>query len=80
MALCHISFVPYLLYDDIFHGLLLSCSEDEGYDFSVVRHYQLVDEVDCLFVYVTGHNGVFQVLKAVVDVDALLNVVGRSGV
>jgi hypothetical protein len=74
VSLSHIGFVSYFFNDDIFHGLFLACAKNKGNNLSVIGHDQLVDEVYGLLVNVTGHHGVFQVLKAVVDVYAFFDV------
>ena len=76
MALNHVRLVSDLVNDDVFHCFFLPCSENEGYDLPVIGHDQLVDKIHSLLIDVTSHDCVFKVLKAVVDVNTLLDLKG----
>lgn len=74
MSLLHIGLVSYLLNDDILHGFLLSRSKDESNYLSVVCHDKLIYEINSLFINVASHYSIFKVLKAVVDMNSLLDI------
>ena len=73
MSLDHVRLVSNLVNDNVLHGFFLTCSENKGNDLPIVRHNQLVDKIHSLLIDVTCHNCVLKVLKAVVNVNSLLD-------
>jgi len=84
MPCLHVGFIANFFYDLVLEGPGSPSSEspvfwivfvkDIVHNFSVVVHYNLINHVYRLVIYVPGHHSVLQELQTVVDMDSFLYV------